>query len=223
MANDRSRHNPDFWIKAFRVAGFVMLAVVAARLVKVQVIDGGVYGKRAQRQHTIRHKIPAKRGNIYDRNGRLLASSMGVETVWFYKPHVEPSRIGEAAAVFARILGGSADEYFRKIVNGPKYVRVARHIDNETAEALREANLRGVNITQEPLRYYPNNSVAAQLLGFCDPDGVGLEGLEKQFDRYLAGEDGYSVIVQDALNKPISTCEDAPRRTTSGIRPCSHH
>ena len=86
-------------------------------------------------------------------------------------------------------------------------VWLARQISNDVADELRELNLPGVYFTVDVKRYYPNSSFLTQTLGFTSVDGVGQEGLEAYFDKYLAGQDGSIVTETDNEGREIALGE----------------
>ncbi|GAB4151029.1 MAG: penicillin-binding protein 2 [Planctomycetota bacterium] len=201
----------------FRVLFLIMLSLVGIRLFQLQIVRGGNYEARAEIQHRFTREDPARRGNILDRNNRLLAGTMATQSVWLYKPVMSPDDIVRAVVTLSSVLGGSTADFMKKINEGPSYVRVARHVDLRSAKKIEEARINGLELSYDPLRFYPNGSAASQLLGFCNRDGQGVEGVERQFDKYLKGQDGFFVFSRDALNKPISTTSDSRVEPRPGL------
>ena len=87
---------------------------------------------------------------------------------------------------------------------------IKRKIDAETAERVRELNLRGIYFRKEPKRFYPKRELAAQVLGYVGMDDEGLGGLEREFDDDLRGIPGQELISIDARRKWFSTVEKPP-------------
>ncbi len=87
---------------------------------------------------------------------------------------------------------------------------VARRVDAETATRVRELNLKGVYLQKEFKRFYPNNDLAAQVLGYVGTDDIGLGGLERQFDDDMHGVAGHMVIGVDAKRQALTSEESQP-------------
>jgi cell division protein FtsI/penicillin-binding protein 2 len=78
-----------------------------------------------------------------------------------------------------------------------------RKVPFELSEKIRHAKIKGIGLIRDSKRYYPNQSLAAHLIGFAGMDNKGLEGLELMFDKYLRGEPGYSQILRDAKQREL--------------------
>src|ERR1700676_1966479 len=87
---------------------------------------------------------------------------------------------------------------------------VARRVDTATAERVRELNLKGVYFQKEFKRFYPNNDLAAQVLGYVGTDDTGLGGLERQFDDDLRGTPGHMITAVDAKRHVLGSEESQP-------------
>ena len=199
----------NIWLAVFRGIFILAFLVLAARLVQIQALEHDKYAQIALGQHSLEQSLPAPRGKIYDRNMRPLADTVAAESVWLYKPNLGSMAPLEAARRIAKVTGDDPNELYKRLTSGPKYVRLARHISKEAADGLAEARIPGLEFAPDPLRYYPSGHAAAQLLGFCNADCVGMEGLELQFQRYLQGQDGYRIMFRDALGRQISTPQES--------------
>ena len=87
-------------------------------------------------------------------------------------------------------------------------MKVAENLDDTTVAAIQKLNLPGVGFSRRDTRYYPMGSIAAHLLGGTGKDGHGLDGLELQFDKMLAGKDGWKRTLKDARRHPIAVAAD---------------
>lgn len=207
MSIDASK--PKYWLLFYKILLCAAFLLIAAQLVRIQLVQSDEYARIAAQQHNSNRVVPAPRGRILDRNLRPLADSIDAESVWLYKPAVDEKKYDEIAVKLATVLDGKTADFYRMIVTGPKYVRIARHLDGETARKLRAANIPGIDFSHDPKRFYPNGRAACQLLGFCNGDGDGGEGIELQYNRYLKGKDGYVEMLRDATGKLISSPKES--------------
>lgn len=178
---------------------FSLLIIVLAFCVGwVQVVKGEEYAAMAAGQQTRDVPIAAKRGTIYDREGEELAISAKAFSVW-----VRPERIwrGEdeveqeiqatrTLEQLSPLLGIPVEELKTLSKRDSVLVRVAKYQTKETADAIQELSLYGVELTEEVKRYYPLGAFAAQALGSVTDDNVGLAGIELRYDSFLSGVSG---------------------------------
>jgi len=133
-----------------------------------------------------------ERGKIYDRNNRLLSISVELNSC-----HADPEKIKDKIAtskiISNTLLIPERDVYNKltsKSTQNKNFVWIDRHIKRELSENLSEnlknSNIKGVYFTKEYKRFYPNNKLASHILGFCDIDNNGIEGIEKTFNDYLS-------------------------------------
>ena len=195
-----------------------------------QFIQGPELRAGAEALQTRDQKIASKRGNIYDRNMNILATSGTAERIYL-NPKLIDETESEArekkaeAEKEAREKGGAVGEFpnvnlSEKVVNvlttnlgvSEEWVReqlakkdrvsieVKSNVEKSVADKVREADLPGIEFTGDTKRYYPNGSLAAQLLGYCGKDGQGLEGLENILDDELSGTAGRVRSAKSAAN-----------------------
>jgi len=180
-----------------------LLAALAGYLVAIHVKSAEALASRAGRMHHMRYPIPATRGRILDARGRVLAGSQARESV-FADPGIVPDPAA-AARRLAGVLGLDRDHVYRLLAEHTdrRFVWIQRRVPAATAEAVRELGLRGVGLVTEGKRHYPNGALAAHVVGFVGVDEQGLEGLEKVFDRRLAGKGGEAYVLADLHRRPI--------------------
>ncbi|HSJ19775.1 MAG TPA: penicillin-binding protein 2 [Nocardioidaceae bacterium] len=178
--------------------GFILIAMVvsvfAGRLFQLQGIDAKAYAARAQAAGLQTVTLPAVRGAILDRNGEPLAESAdGLMLV------ADPSMTADDAQDIAKIIAGRLDvDYFELLERLRKpdtqFQYLARRIPADQARAvlqeIEEGGFRGVYSRRDPMRHYPAEDVAANILGFMGADGTALTGFEVVFDEMLSGKDG---------------------------------
>ena len=193
----------------------VAFAAMAVRLVVVQAFQAPAYARLAAQQRQSAVEFPARRGAIFDRDGRPLAISVDLHTVY-----ADPTLVRDAYRA-ARKLSPVLDqgiswllERLRGTRPGSEFEYLARQVEPEVAQEVRSLNLPGVEIRSEPKRFYPNGRLASQVLGFVDIDGNGLNGVERQYEAILKGEPGHMIVEEDPVGRPLPQAEstyDAPR------------
>jgi cell division protein FtsI/penicillin-binding protein 2 len=178
---------------------FVGLLLRATWLQTVRAESLSSLGRTQHREAVI---IPAGRGTIFDRGGVELALGESATTVYANPMQIADPR--RAAVAVERTLGPDADRVFATLADRSRgFVYVARQADPTKAATLQKLKLAGFGFYPEERRTYPQQSVAAQVLGFVGTDGKGLSGLELQFDRALAGRAGKETVVKDPSGRVI--------------------
>jgi len=181
-------------------AVIVLFLGIAVKMGIIVFVQGGSLQEKALLQQTRDLVVSAKRGNIVDRNGNVLAQSANADTVVLRPSEVKKGNVDAIVSVLAKTLGMDEKTVREKATDTKKSeVWLARQVDDKVADELRDLNLPGVYFTIDVKRYYPNGAFLTQTLGFTSVDGVGQEGLEAYYNKYLAGQDGK--IVSEADNK----------------------
>ncbi len=184
------------------------VCAICARLVYLQVFQRGAYVQRAARQRQRTIEVSPQRGIIYDRNGQELAMSVQVDSV--YAVPLEIPDQANTASILARVLNADGEEILARMKSQKNFSWVARKIDAETAERIRNLNLRGIGFQKESKRFYPKRELAAQALGYVGLDDEGLAGVEIAFNEELRGNPGTLVISQDARRRWFGRIERQP-------------
>jgi cell division protein FtsI (penicillin-binding protein 3) len=194
-------------------------AAIEARLVYLQVIDHTDLTARADRQQTRTVVPPAKRGEIFDRNGRLLAYSVDADTV-----AADPSEIddpnGVAASICAALDSCTAErrtDMAKKLGRRGAFVYVARQVTPSEARKVKDLGLPGVMLLKESRRYYPKAELAAHVLGYVGLDNVGLGGIESAYDSQIRGKDGKVLIQTDAKRHALFSRVERPATAGADI------
>jgi cell division protein FtsI (penicillin-binding protein 3) len=192
----RSRHpgSPRRLVALF-AALVVGLFAILARLVQLQVGDVRAYRALAWDQRVRSIELPPSRGSIFDRNGQDLALSLPARAVYAQPKLVSDPR-GEARKV-AAALGVNPNDVRAAFKRRDPFVYIARGVDPARAAAVAKQNLPGIGVLPETRRYYPGGALAPQVLGFIGVDGMGLAGLEQQYQTLLAGRPGHEVVEAD--------------------------
>jgi len=171
-------------------------SVVVARLTQLQLADGGRYRARAQRQQERRIEVSPLRGSIFDREGRPLAVSVEVASVYAIPDEVTHP-VETARALSAR-LGVPEETLLARLTQKKGFVWLARKVDRPTAAAVRAEKMRGIHLVAETKRFYPKGSLAAGVVGYVGTDDKGLGGLEHFYDGTIRGKPGEVVALTDA-------------------------
>ncbi|HDQ41481.1 MAG TPA: PASTA domain-containing protein [Desulfonatronum sp.] len=169
------------------------------RAYQVQVLQGPELTSMALRQHRAAEFERGARGQILDRQGRILAKSTSIQSV--YVRPLEIENLDAAATTLAAALDLPAARIRADLGKTRNFVWLARQISDRNARKVLDAGLRGVYLTEESARFYPHGHLAGQLLGFVGLDGDGLEGIERSFDEVLAGKKATFVAQRDASGR----------------------
>ncbi|MDL2258199.1 PASTA domain-containing protein [Eubacteriales bacterium OttesenSCG-928-K08] len=186
------------------IIGFLFLLLLG-RLFYVQVIWGPELQEKALLQWTLDSSLSAERGRILDRDGQTLAQSGTA-----YKVEINPQRIaaGERmriATELANVLDMDYEYVLKRVSENKQQIILKRQISREQMDELISYNLgNGVTFGIDTMRYYPMGTLLSQTLGFTTVDGVGQEGLERSYDKYLAGEAGRLITETDRDNMPLA-------------------
>lgn len=188
----------------FFVCCSLMGLALILRIGYIQVVEGEKLSKLAVEQQTRDVPVPAKRGVIYDRNKKELAVSSISSTIWANPSSVrsakgknqeeirerEQENIQNTAKTLADILEMDEEQVRSLITKKQSIVRVAKYVDQEKTDRIREAELKGISIAEDVRRYYPEGPFAAHVLGSTTADNHGLSGVELEYDSYLCGTPG---------------------------------
>ena len=191
---------------------FLLFLCVFARLVELQVFRAQELTERGMKQWTRSGVVAARRGDIVDTNGRLLAQSI---TSFILSARTRDVSDPEGMAqVLERELGLPAQTTLKKLQNtSAATVTLARQVQREDADRLRAIllsendpdaqRLRGLAFDEDVSRWYPMGTLLSQVLGLCNVDGVGQSGLELYYEDVLAGEPGRLVTEVDARARTL--------------------
>ena len=196
------------------VCGILSFAILGSRLYQLQVTDNSYYESRALQFQLSQTTLTASRGTILDTNGNILAMSASVENV-FISPF-EIDRDGQNILFIANglseILNVSRDSILEMSERkNSQYQIVKFGVEDKEAQLVREFvrvnKLTGIHLEPATKRYYPNDSLASQVLGFVGMDNEGLDGLEARYNSVLTGIDGRTISLKNALGKNLLISE----------------
>ena len=201
---------------------FAALVVLTFRYAYLQVIQGDALAQRMRDQSGYEFRIQSLRGAILDRNGKELAVSNMTKSLFIDPNHVYESHDPAAiAADIAPVIGLTEQEILDDIAVGGGFVWVKRRLEHSEYEAVRAViREKGysdcLGFQNEAERYYPNDALAANLLGFVGTDDEGLDGVEQALDPLLKGEVREERLTVDGQRRPILDSIFFGRRTYRG-------
>ncbi len=193
---------------------FILWAlVIFIRLAWLQLGEHHKFVEMAAEQQQHGFEIAPRRGVLYDRNLHELAMTVAVQSVF-----AVPSEIADkagTAATLAKIVHADPTEGFTtaqqiaaRMNASHNFAWVARKLDPETAAKVKALNLKGVYFQREFKRFYPNDVLASQVLGYVGTDDNGLGGIERKFDDDLHGEPGHMLTALDAKRHVLDSTEE---------------
>jgi cell division protein FtsI (penicillin-binding protein 3) len=183
------------------VVAAVAFAAVAGKLTVIQLLDASSYQRTADSQDIRSVVIPAVRGSILAANGDELVFSEMRPTI-FADPGEITSAATEASAL-SPVLHRSVSGIESQLSERTTYVVLAPATSSTVAAEVSKLGLAGIGVEQLPVRYHPDGTLAAPLLGAIDSAGNGVSGLEYEYNRYLTGHPGKLVTVVDPEGEPV--------------------
>jgi len=185
---------------------FFLLLILVGRIAWVQFVDGKKLTEKAAQQLQESRSLQSPRGAIYDRNGRKLAVSAMTKSL-YVNPAVLNIDPDEAANLLAPILEMKPEDIKERLTRQSNFVWLKRTLEPDKSKAvialIKERKLTGFHFEEESRRYYPNDVLAAQVLGFVGTDDVGLDGIEMSMDKTIKGERIKKIFETDSHGIPI--------------------
>ncbi len=211
------------WRTVIRRRSLVITCVVVlwgltieGRLIHLQVLrhDALVAFAEAQRSRSIETK--PKRGEILDREGRVLAYSVDADTVMATpREVVDPAVTARQLCDVLKCEDAQQERIETRLGEDRGFAYVQRHVSVAAARRIKELDLEGIGIIKESRRFYPHKELGAHLLGYVGIDNGGLAGLESSFDEEIRGRSGRSLVQFDARRRPFSRVERPPTAGSS--------
>jgi len=179
------------------------LLISTGKLIFIQIFRSAYLANLAQRQHNSSIRLEPVRGTIFDRKMRPLAFNVTVSSL-YVNPKIMSDKDERIALRELPHLLNIDSHIIRQRINKKKYfVWIARKLAPESAEKIKKLNIPGLGFVKESKRFYPNQSLAAHIIGFAGMDNDGLEGIELKYDKYLKGEPGWSQMLRDARQREL--------------------
>ncbi|WP_028645699.1 peptidoglycan D,D-transpeptidase FtsI family protein [Nocardioides sp. URHA0020] len=192
------RGSPQLRLRVGFLVIAIALSVFGARLVQLQGLDPNSYAQMAAAENLHRVDLPAERGDIVDRNGEPLADSVA-GMMLIADPKLTGAHAAELAAFLYKRLDIDYASTLAKLrehkVDGTevRFEYIARRVPSTIAtdimDEAKSRGFKGLDTERDPVRDYPADDVAANLVGFIGTDEP-LAGFERTFDKQLSGKDG---------------------------------
>ena len=187
----------------------IWMLAIGARLVQLQVNQHEELASRARSQQVGAIETSPSRGQLLDRQGRELARSIDTES--FFADPREILSTDNTARRIAAVTGQDRTELAGRLSEAKetnkKFIWIVRRLDIQSASKLDQLNLDGIYSRKEPKRYYPNDSLAAHVLGFVGTDEIGLSGVEQYYNEKIRGEGGKVFLERDRDRRAFESYE----------------
>ncbi|MDQ6585808.1 MAG: peptidoglycan synthase, partial [Haemophilus parainfluenzae] len=192
---------------------FLGLGALVARAAYVQSVNSETLSGEADKRSLRKDDVLSVRGSILDRNGQLLSVSVPMSAIvaeprLMLKENALEDK--ERIKALANELNMTPAELVKKIEKNPKsgFLYLARQVEAGKANYIRDLKIKGISLETEPRRFYPRVEEAAQLIGFTNIDGKGIEGVEASFNSMLVGKDGARVVRKDKRGNVVEHIAD---------------
>lgn len=186
------------------VVVLVLAILVFGRLVWVQVIDAYAIEHAEGSQRTVTVDVEPRRGTIYDRNGVVLATTVDAYNLFCHPHKIQDS--GQVSALvdgLVQACGGEAQDYREKIEQDTNFVYLAKGVDEEQLNKVKELGIDGFDYEKTSKRIYPCGAIASQLIGVVNSEGEPVSGLELYYNDILGGTPGKKTTMYSKEGVPV--------------------
>lgn len=188
-------YNKKKVLVVFLAAVTVILGLIG-RLCYLMIFDAKYYQKKAEALHEREREIKAARGEIVDRNGKVLATNRTVCTISVIHSQIKEKE--HVIEVLAKELELDPETVRKRVEKVSSMERIKTNVPKETGDKIRGYDLAGVKVDEDFKRYYPYENLASKVLGFTGGDNQGIIGLEVKYEEYLKGQNGMILTTTDA-------------------------
>ncbi|TAL55778.1 penicillin-binding protein 2 [Pandoraea sp.] len=197
-------------VVAFITLAFIALAV---RAFWIQGPGNAFYIKQGEMRYEHQIPLPAVRGRILDRDGRILAVSLPADDVWANPVEVPKDKPLTELPELAKLLGENPATLRAKLTDGRKFIYLKRLVTPAVGKEVLALKMPGVHETRAYKRFYPEGEIAAHVVGFTNVEDQGQEGIELGEQSLLKGTGGSHLVIEDRLGRIIQDLGDdvAPR------------
>ena len=186
---------------------FTIMMVFIIRLFYLQIVQHEYYSGLADNEQIKRLTIPAKRGLIYAMDGNKPVQLVMNETIYtvFADPQTTKDN-DKIIEIIRKVAGGNARSNLKELLEkkDSRYQILATKITRSQADKIKQEGLKGIGFQEETQRVYPEASLASQILGFVNFDGIGQYGVEGYLNDRLTGKDGLLQSVTDVSDVPLT-------------------
>jgi cell division protein FtsI (penicillin-binding protein 3) len=200
---------------------FFWALVIGGRLFWLQVVRHKEFQERAEKQQLRTFEVAPRRGVLYDRNLHELAMTVQADSFYAVPSEIDDKQraawVQSAAHALAAVVHTDPDDALtseeqiaERLSNGHSFAWVARRVTPEVAARVKALPIKGIYSQKEFQRFYPDNEIAAQVLGYVGVDDNGLGGLEQKYEPQLHGVPGRMYTAMDARRKVLGSSEHEP-------------
>ncbi|MGE9895706.1 penicillin-binding transpeptidase domain-containing protein [Anaerovoracaceae bacterium SGI.195] len=190
------------------VCVLAVLCLMVFRLAWIQIINAEEYRDRAIRQQKGDVPIEAKRGIIYDRNGKPLAASAMSYNVWVRPPVVRDeykgAKLEDLAEKISAVTGDTKEDIMDTLKSESPLLKMSQYLEKDKLEKLKKLEIPSLQVAEASRRSYPMGDFASHVLGSVNSDNRGRSGLELQYDDYLSGVAGRWIRNADVHGDPLA-------------------
>ncbi len=186
---------------------FILFSLIIFQLIVLAYFRKDELTDIAKRQHNLVIEIEPKRGLIYDKNLKELASSIQVPSFYAAPRLMLPEEKEKLIPILSQMLSVEASFIRKRLAKDKMFVWLKRRGSKEESDVFKALKNPNLGIVDEYQRVYPNESLLGNVIGFCGIDNNGLEGLELHFDSYLKGKKGAKYTKRDAMGREIVSME----------------
>ncbi len=186
----------------------LLYIVIAGRVVYLQVFRGEMLAGRAYREYYRTCVTSGKRGTVFDRNHNEMAVTVDAMSIGLHPSEIPD--VNQVLPELARAVNIGVDDLGKKLNSNRSFVWLKRKMTDDEVAAVRQIGLPAKAIEYIPAhkRVYPNNSLAAQLIGFTGVDGIGMEGIEYEWEKELCGNTVSRTVLMDARKRYLGNGDE---------------
>ena len=207
---ERKTLNSRYWTcrALFQFMVISCLLAIVVKAFTLQVVQHALWVHRANACLDTKFTVPAYRGTIYDRQGRVLAYSVPQCSLYAFGSQVKNP--AKTAAELSPILEAPARSIEKQLASTSRFVWIKRQLTDRQTNAIRKLKEPGINLANEYKRFYPYRQVGGQVIGVVNIDGIGIEGIEKSFDKVLRGKSVPVCALRDGGRTMLWLSDSAP-------------
>ena len=184
---------------------FIFFLLCIGRLFFIQFFRSNYLTSIANKQHNQLVELEPKRGTVYDCNLKAQAFNMSMDSLYAV-PNVIKNK-ESVINLLLPILGVERSYLLDRLYRDKAFIWLVRKLTPEKAETIKKLNIKGLGFMKETKRIYPNSYLASHIIGFSGMDNMGLEGAERDYNKFLKGEPGWAIFLRDARQKKLDIWE----------------
>ncbi len=193
---------------------FSFILLLGANAVKIQILDSNDLARKAENEYTGTVRIQGKRGEILDRNMNRLGTTIDALSVAASAKKIENP--AKDARAIASVLKIDPVKLRKRLSSRRSFVPIKRKISPAEARELKALDIKGLIFQNDVIRFYPNRTLAGQVIGFTGSDAKGLEGLEYGYDSVLQGQRTRLTVTKDATGRQLDPEKRLQERFSGG-------